>query len=412
MPRPKVRTVVRRRPSDKIPEDPEVEVLPEEPVPEPVAPPPPTTSGAPRLEMDDLEALASMDPDALAQWMDGVQTTQKLEVGERVQGKVTRISGEEAFVDIGAKFEATMSRSELGTGAGIGDHVSAFVVGADDHGIRMSRKLSGGAAESLLEEAATSGLPVEGRVVGRNPGGYNVKVGTVRGFCPLSQIDRPPITEPESYVGSSYNFLVTEHGDGNLVLSRRALLDKQAEEMATAFWDHAEVGTTHTGTIQSIREFGAFVEINGVVGLIPGQAVHSGLRTGGHVEVRITHIDRAANRMTLAAVDAPPSPWEADALAVGTVHNGKVTREETYGVFVEVADGVRGLLHVSKLQGARPRRGDLLTVRIEGRDADRRRLELALDDGSGETGPAVPPPVDSVGFGTLGDLLGGWKPKK
>ncbi|MCO4743471.1 MAG: S1 RNA-binding domain-containing protein [Proteobacteria bacterium] len=385
----------------------------------PVAPAPKKERA--RFEEEGLLAIAGMDLGELARLMDG--GTARLKTGEKVKGRVTRVSREYAFVDVGQKAEATLDTRDLG-GAGVGDMVEAFVMDVGDDYVRLSRTLRGNTAAAFLAEAESTGLPVEGEVKGTNPGGLIVKIGSVRGFCPASQAG-PRGVNLESLVGRTLQFQVTDASGNEPVLSRRALMEADIAVREEAFYANVEPGQRFTGVVVSTQDFGAFVDIDGVQGLVhrselsydrqlsPSQVV----TVGQELEVVVLDVDRVARKLSLSSKDAAGSPWTkvGTEFLVGGVYDGKVTGTAEFGVFVQISPGLQGLLHKSRNPGASLRSGQDVKVRLDGIDVERKRLELSHPDHEGGATAAVAPSVprgQGGNFGTFGDLLGGLNLKK
>ncbi len=364
------------------PEAPEPEPAPS--VPEPVAP---TSSEVPssRLELSDLEDLASMNPDELAALMEGSTSQTRLDAGSKVTGRITRVGHDTLFVDLGGKSEGQLDRSES-PDASAGDEIEAFVVSDGEMGVVLTVKLTGNAAAEHLAEAAETGLPVEGKVEGRNPGGFDVRVGPVRAFCPSSQITRLRGVDPDGFVGQVLQFRVLEAGD-RVVLSRRALMEEEAAIKAAELWKTLAADQQHRGTVTSVQPFGFFVDIGGVEGLVPRSEIGWGhtddprqvVKPGQAVEVVVLKADHTAKKLTLSAKALEDDPWNAvgTGFAEGGVYTGKVTNVTDFGAFVALAPGLEGLVHISKLPGGLPKKGDELSVRLMEIDLERRRLSLA-----------------------------------
>src|SRR4030095_11283797 len=199
-----------------------------------------------------------------------------LEMGQVVKGRVIQITAESVFVDVGGKGEAWIERAELTDGEGrlpvaVVDEFEAPVVSPGDE-VRLSHKLRQGAqARQALAVAAQTGIPVEGKVAAVIKGGYEVTVGGLRGFCPLSQMDLRRVESADEYVGRVLEFRVTTFSENgrNLVLSRRRLLEERAAEAAEETRKKIAPGVVLTGTVSSLADFGAFVDLGGVQGLVP-----------------------------------------------------------------------------------------------------------------------------------------------
>lgn len=371
----------RRRPQEARPA-----VEPARPAAPAPAPPPAEEPAepAPRLATDDLMALASMDPAELAALMEGNLSQTRLEPGAKVAGRITRVGRDTLFVDLGSKSEGQLDRVELPE-AKVGAEVTAYVVGEDENGVQLSLKLSGNAAADHLEDAHASGLPVEGKVTARNAGGFEVRIGSVRAFCPASQMSRVPEVDLDAYVGQTLMFKVLETGERTIV-SRRAIQEAEAEEKAAALWQTIAVGQQLRGTVRSVQDFGFFVDLGGVDGLVPRREIswttsdpRQAVRLGQAVEVVVLEIDHERKRLTLSAKALEEDPWTSVGTAFheGGVYAGTVVRAEPFGLFVELAPGLTGLVHVTKLADGKPEIGARMDVRLLTVDGERRRLELA-----------------------------------
>jgi small subunit ribosomal protein S1 len=325
-----------------------------------------------------------------------------LEIGQVVKGRVIQISAESVFVDVGGKGEAWIERAELTDDEGrlrvaIGDQVEATVVSTGDE-IRLSHKLRQGAqARQALAVAAQTGIPVEGKVAAVIKGGYEVTVGGLRGFCPFSQMDVRRVEATEEYVGRVLEFRVTTFSENgrNLVLSRRRLLEERAAEMAEETRKKILPGAVLTGTVASLADFGAFIDLGGVQGLVPlSELSHSRVsrpadlvRVGDTVSVKVLRIDQEKGRISLSLKALEGDPWTAVAgrLRERQVVHGRAVRSTEFGVFVELLPGVDGLLHITEIP--RSRQGALreaatagaeITVLIVAIDTEKRRVALAL----------------------------------
>ena len=282
------------------------------------------------------------------------------EQGELLRGQIVSISGDDAFISYGGPSEAIMAAGEL-EGLDVGDTVEATVVKTGQE-IRVSRKmLKGKASLDLLRNMYESRLPVEGKVTGRNKGGFDVNVSGIRAFCPLSQIALGKIENPDTFVGQSYEFRVTEMSDDNrrIVVSRAALMKEQAASRAEETRKAVVPGAELTGTIKTITQFGAFVDLGGVDGLLhvsemsrrrvsdPKEVV----QVGQEVRVRVIKVENDGKRISLSMKDQEPDPWSdvADRFAPGTAFTGRIVRSTDFGLFVEVEPGLDGLVHYSQL---------------------------------------------------------------
>ncbi len=327
---------------------------------------------------------------------------QALRVGEVVKGRILQIGEETLFVDVGGKGEALIDRAELSDAEGnltvkVGDEIEATVVHSGDE-VRLSyRLLQGVQAREGLAVAAETGLPVEGKVAAVIKGGYEVTVAGLRAFCPFSQMDVRRTDAPEAYVGRVLEFRISRYGEQgrNIVVTRRALLEEQNAQAAEETRKKILPGAVLPGTVVSLAEFGAFVDLGGVQGLVPASEIsHSRvgrpadrLHVGESVTVKVLKIDEAKGRVSLSLKALESDPWTeiAGRLRDRQIVRGRVARMTDFGVFVELLPGVDGLLHLTEIP--RNRHGELkkaaetaeeLIVLVTSIDFDKRRVGLAL----------------------------------
>lgn len=334
----------------------------------------------------------------------------KVTAGDRVTGRVVALGADRAFVDIGAKAEAAIDLVEFrdpGTGEirlAVGDELEATVTddGTRSGTIVLKRTLGrGGQTPGELEQAFQHSLAVEGVVTGQNKGGFDVQVAGVRAFCPASQIDLRR-GDPAQYVGQRLRFRVTrlEAGGRNIVVARRPLLEDEAAVQAKTTWARLHVGAVVSGTVSSVRDFGAFVDLGGVDGLIHvselghdrSAQASDVLSVGQVVEAQVVKIEgdpaSGTARVGLSLRALAPDPWcdVATRFPVGATVPGRVRKLEAFGAFVELAPGIDGLVHVSKLTTTRrvshPRQvvdvGQTVDVTVVSIDADKRRIGLSM----------------------------------
>ena len=284
--------------------------------------------------------------------------------GQTLEGKVVAIGPEVAFVDVGGKGEAIIALDELKDADGdlevaVGDRIHAVVTDTEG-GLTLSRRLARGAATNRqLEEAAHSGLPVEGRVERVVKGGFEVRIGGARAFCPFSQIDITR-SEPASHEGRVYEFRIIEYKDGgrNLVVSRRALLEEQQQAAAADVRKAIVPDAILRGRVASVRDFGAFVDLGGgVQGLVHISEMgwsrvadaSQVVKPGDEVTVKVLRVDAEMKKISLGLKQLTEDPWTSAAhtFAVGQVFTGRVTRVEEFGAFIEIEPGIEALAHVS-----------------------------------------------------------------
>ena len=352
------------------------------------------------------------------------------QLGERCRAEVVQIGRDAVFVEVVAestlekRAQAYLQLDEVRGPDGqvalkVGDVIEAVVVEAKGGELRLGRSMGRPAGLEELANAHAAGLPVEGKVAGVNKGGLEVEVAGARAFCPISQVDRGFVADPQELVGRTLTFLVTEFREGGkrIVLSRKAVLQREARERSEQTLKSLTVGAVVRGTVTAIRDFGAFVDLGGIEGLVPNQELsydrsataESLLKPGDAVEVQVRELKDALDKrgektlkITLSLKSLASDPWAqiADLAPVGQVLRGEVVRVLDFGGFVRIAAGIEGLLHVSELGGKvahasdvlKP--GDTLTVVVRSVDTGARKISLApapdgLEVGARATGPSI-----------------------
>jgi small subunit ribosomal protein S1 len=325
-----------------------------------------------------------------------------LERGQVVKGRVIQITAEHVFVDVGGKGEAWIDRGELADDEGtlrvnVGDEVEATVVSTGDE-IRLSHRLRQGAqAREALAVAAQTGVPVDGKVAAVIKGGYEVTIGGQRAFCPFSQMDLRRVDSEQDYVGRVLAFRITRFAEGgrNIVVSRRALLEEQAAVAAEETRKRILPDAVLEGTVASLTDFGAFIDLGGVQGLVPmSELSHARverasdrLRVGEAVTVKVLRIDEAKGKLTLSLRALEGDPWATvpGQLRERQIVRGRAVRATEFGVFVALLPGVDGLLHTSEIPRHRQTAmreavaaGADIAVMIVNVDVGKRRIALAL----------------------------------
>jgi small subunit ribosomal protein S1 len=359
----------------------------------------------------------------------------ELEPGKKIEATVLQIGAEWIFLDVGQKGEGVLAGSELLDAEGnltvaVGDRISAYFLSRAGGELRFTTRLGGGSTGTeQLEEAWQSGIPVDGRIEKEIKGGYEVKLaGSVRAFCPYSQLSLRRQVDPEAEIGKSYSFKITQFGERgrNIVVSHREILEEERRLQRETLKETLQEGMVVKGTVTSIRDFGAFLDIGGIEGLLPISEIGYGriedvndvLAVDQQLEVAIKQIDWENNRFSFSLRDTLADPWKK----VGTIYRegmrvtGKVSRLAQFGAFVTLEDGIDGLLHISKLgEGKHIRHpqdllkvGQELPVVIEKIDLEQRRIALApagSDADAGATEYSEQPSPSGSGMGTFADLL-------
>lgn len=305
------------------------------------------------------------DPnDDFAAMFEASLTAKRIEKGQTIEGTIVAIGPAVAFVDVGGKGEAMIEVEELKDADGdlevaVGDRIQAVVVSTAG-GLMLSRKLVRGAAtDRQLEDAFQTGLPVEGKVEKAVKGGYEVRIGRQRAFCPISQIDTLR-TDASAHEGRVYAFRIIEYKEGgrNLVVSRRALLEEEQRATAAEVRRSIAAGAVMTGRVASVREFGAFVDLGGgVQGLLHVSEMgwsrvsdtSQVVQPGDEITVKVLRVDDDHRKISLGLKQLTADPWSRvqATYEIGQVRTGRVTRVADFGAFVELDPGIEGLAHAS-----------------------------------------------------------------
>src|SRR5665647_1053627 len=339
------------------------------------------------------------------------------EDGDVMQGTVVRIDRDEVLVDIGYKSEGVIPLHELSIRKNVdpheevelGERIDALVITKEDADGRLvlsKKRAKFEKAWRKIEAAAESGEPVEGIVIEVVKGGLIVDLG-IRGFLPASLVDIRRVQDLDEFKGQTVRCgeIELNRSRNNVVLSRRAILEEERKEVRQQIIDSLERGSVVEGAISNIVDFGAFVDLDGIDGLIhiselswshvnhPSEVIS----IGDTVSVKVLDIDRQRQRISLGLKQTQEDPWQriVDTYNVGDDLEGNVTKVVTFGAFVEILDGVEGLVHISELAQhhvENPREvvqpGDEVRVRILEIDSERRRLSLSVKRVDGQVLPS------------------------
>jgi small subunit ribosomal protein S1 len=334
-------------------------------------------------------------------------TFPEINEGQVVHGTVVRVDKDEVLVDIGYKSEGVIPVSELSIRrsvnpadeVSIGDEIDALVLTKEDAEGRLilsKKRARFELAWKNIEMAAESGEPVNGRVIEVVKGGLILDLG-VRGFLPASLVDIRRVQDLDEFLGQELRAKVIElnRSRNNVVLSRRAVLEEERKEQRQTILDKLQPGDVVEGQISNIVDFGAFVDLDGMDGLIhiselswshvnhPSEV----LEIGQDVQVKVLDIDRDRQRISLGLKQTQSDPWQQviESYHEDDVVEGRVTKVVTFGAFVEILPGVEGLVHISELAQhhvENPReivaQGQPVNVKIIEVDGERRRLSLSL----------------------------------
>jgi small subunit ribosomal protein S1 len=315
-----------------------------------------------------------------------------------LKGKVVSTHGNDVFIDVpGGRSQGVLPTTQFPEGVPPpGTEVEVSIQGYDGANglLLLSRK---GAAQEVDWSSVAVGMTVEGLVTATNKGGLSVTVNGIRGFMPISQIDLYRVETPEEYVNQRLRCEVVEvrPDEKNLVLSRRILLEREREENREKLWKSLAEGQVHSGVVRSLKDFGAFVDLGGVDGLLhvsemSWQRVKSPadvVQPGQTVKVVVLKIDHERRKVSLGLKQLTASPWDdvQTTYIPGSRVKGKVTRVMDFGAFVELEPAVEGLIHVSELSPQRVRRvtdivkpDQEVEVVVLSVDTSQRRIGLSL----------------------------------
>ncbi|MCR4287557.1 MAG: 30S ribosomal protein S1 [Deltaproteobacteria bacterium] len=292
--------------------------------------------------------------------------------GDIVKGRVVEVTADSVMVDIGYKSEGVAPAREFLDKDGVitvksGDDIMVMIERRDDDGALM---LSKAKADQLkvwdaVIESSEKGTPVEGTITQRVKGGFHVDLRGLTAFLPGSQVDLRPVNSHDSLVGKSFSFRVLKYDrrKNNVIVSRRALLEVERERMRKETLAVMEEGKLMEGTVKNITDYGAFIDLGGIDGLVHlsdlswGKAapVAEVLRVGDKVTVMVLKYSVADGKISLGIKQTKPDPWvsAAEKYRKGAKVKGKVVNITDYGAFIELEDGVEGLAHISEISWAK-----------------------------------------------------------
>lgn len=324
------------------------------------------------------------------------------EPGQEITAPIVAIANDCIFLDINSKSEGILDKQEMMNEDGSlkvkeGDTVSVFFLGAENGEFHFTTKISGQkATKSLLENAFANGIPVEGHVEKEIKGGFEVKIGEAVAFCPFSQMGSKQKEEASSYVGKNLTFKIQEYKEKGrrLVVSNRVICEEENDSKIQELQGSLKVGSLITGTVTSLKKYGAFVDISGFQALLPISEisreriddVSSVLKVGQEIQAKIIKADWANQRVSLSMKTLTADPWET-AVAnypVDSKYTGTISKIADFGVFVALAPGLDGLVHISEIEDAKSNTnlrklfkvGDSYSVVVKEINAKQHRLSL------------------------------------
>ncbi|MEM8670136.1 MAG: S1 RNA-binding domain-containing protein [Planctomycetota bacterium] len=356
----------------------------------------------------DAELLAA-DVDSMLTGSAGMaERAEPLAEGARVHAQVIKIHEDNVFVALGGPDEGVIPFVQFKEEPAVGSSVEVIVRGISGEDGLYALSLPGGAIEVNDWEDLEEGTVVDATVTGSNTGGLECKVGGVKGFIPISQISEYRVEDTSEFVGQKFLCVITEASErrGNLVLSRRAVHEREREEKRKEQLEKIEVGDLMEGTVRSLKDFGAFVDLGGLDGLIHisklswDRVKHPNevLEEGQKVKVKIDRVDKETGKISLSYRDLLDNPWDTaeQDFGVGTMHTGTVSRIANFGCFVKLAAGVEGLVHISELAHHRVSKvdafvseGQSVEVKVLSFDRETQKIGLSIK-------AAQQPPVDET----------------
>ncbi len=388
--------------AEAAPEAPAAEVpVAAAPVQEPVKAPAPVQAAA---EDDDTAASGEIDFGAILEQFEQEQTV--FHQGELVEGKVVGVTDRGVLVDFGYKSEGFVPVEEFTDASGemtakVGESVEVIIrsIHSGDGAPQLSRMDAlGRKVWDEIETAFNSETPIVGKVVDKTKGGLRVDINGIEAFLPGSQIDSRPIRGLDTYIGQDIEAKIIKFSRrrNNIVLSRKVITDLVVNEQKAETLAKIEVGHIVDGTIKNLTEYGAFVDIGGIDGLLHvtdmswGRIHHPGdqFKVGDHLQVKVLKLDREKEKVSLGYKQLLPDPWSTvvEVYPVNTKLKGIVSSVTEYGVFVELEAGVEGLVHVSEISWSRraqsPKRmfhkGQEVEVQVLGVDTVEKRISLGM----------------------------------
>ena len=355
----------------------------------------------------------------------------KLKPGSKVSGRIAHLGGEVAFLDLGGKGEGIIDLRELRNEKGdllvhVGERIEGYVLSLADGNVVVTRSVPKGAGREIIQQAMDAKAPIEGLVTAQNKGGLEVDLGGMRAFVPASQIDIRFVEDTAQFVGQKLKFRITELRGGNAILSRRALLEEERAGKALQLREQLHVGAQLEGEVTGVRDFGAFVDLGGLEGLIHvselshQRVAHAQdvVKQGQKVKVQVLRIEKdekGHERIALSLRALAQDPWEAarPQIKEGMRMKGKVVRLQPFGAFVELFPGVDGLVHVSALADRHvlhPRdvvqEGEEIFVHVDSIDDQSKRISLRRISEDEAAAPAsVEKPADKQKRPRVGDMV-------
>lgn len=356
--------------------------------------------------------------------------------GQILEGKVVHISNDGVLVDVGAKSEGVVHLHDLSHRrvdrpeevVKLGDTIKVYVIGweGEEGTLRLSKRRADELeAWERLEQAMATGEVLEAPVTEVVKGGLVVDVG-LRGFVPASHVARGYVNDLNPFLGQTLRLKVIEldRGKRRAILSRKVVLEEEQKSARDRLWSEIEEGQVRTGVVKSLTDFGAFIDLGGVDGLLHisemswGRIKHPSevLHEGQEVQVKVLRLDREKEKISLGLRQVLPNPWDtvAERYHEGEIYEGRVVRLATFGAFVELEPGVDGLVHISQLAPYRVAQpgdavqvGDIIAVKVLHVDPEAKRISLSKREADEdlERGATITRRLGEEGPSTIGEHL-------
>lgn len=326
----------------------------------------------------------------------------RFEIGEAFETTVVAVTNSTVFVDLNAKSEGVVDIAEFTNENGNvtikeGDRITVFFAGETNGEMNFTTKIAGNKSDfAMLENAYKNGIPIEGNVESEIKGGYQIKLGNSKAFCPYSQMGFKNREEPAKYVGKNLTFIITEYkNDGkNILVSNRKICENEYNAKIGKLAEQIMPGTIIQATVESIEKFGAFVDILGFKALLPISEisldkvtnVNDFLQVGQEIKVQVLNADWKNERVSVSLKSLMEDPWKNvnEKFPVGTKIDGKISRIANFGLFVNLDKGIDGLVHISELENISANTnlnkiykiGQKMSVIAEKIDAQNKRISL------------------------------------
>jgi predicted RNA-binding protein with RPS1 domain len=349
------------------------------------------------LELEVEEALGGIAIDEVIEPSAAAAPTKELSPDERHRGRIASIHRDNVFIDLGGRNQGVLSLRQFPVPPEVGAMIEVIVARFDAEEGLYQLALPGGAIDVADWSDLNTGMVVEAKITGHNKGGLECEVNHIRGFIPAGQISLFRVEDLSQFVGESMPCVVTEANPDrrNLVLSRRAVLEREKAEAKTKLMSELAEGDVREGVVRSLQDYGAFIDLGGVDGLLhvsqlswqrvkhPSEV----LQIGQPIKVKVRKIDTESGKISLAFRDLSESPWTtaSQKFPPTSVHEGTVSKIMDFGAFIELEPGVEGLVHISELSHGRVFRvrdivseGQKVEVKVISSDSEQQRISLSM----------------------------------